>query len=135
MTGANREANTAEELARAEESLREAEVLRSGGLARGAVARAYYAVFHAARALLFSAGLEASTHRGTVALVGLHFVKPGSLPPEMGRLLSRMQRDREDADYATGAVFTNEEAAQALADAKRFMDEIQRMIRPTGSRP
>lgn len=46
----------------------------------------------------------------------------------MGRLVSRMQRDREDADYATGAVFTHEEASQTIADAEAFLTEARRMI-------
>jgi hypothetical protein len=45
----------------------------------------------------------------------------------MGRLVSRMQRDREDADYSTGAVFTDEKAAQMIADAEAFL------ARPVGS--
>jgi uncharacterized protein with beta-barrel porin domain len=42
-------------------------------------------------------GLEPSTHRGVVHLLGDHFVKTGVLSAELGRLVSRMQRDREDA--------------------------------------
>jgi hypothetical protein len=37
-------------------------------------------------------------------MVGTHFVRSGLLPPAMGRLISRMQRDREDADYAPADV-------------------------------
>lgn len=43
-------------------------------------------------------------------MLGDHFVRTGRLSPRMGRLVSRMQRDREDADYTSGAVFTAEEA-------------------------
>ena len=45
MTSENRSKNAAEELARAEECLREAETLRQSGLPYGAASRAYYAVF------------------------------------------------------------------------------------------
>jgi uncharacterized protein (UPF0332 family) len=38
-----------------------------------------------------------------------------------------MQRDREDADYATGAVFTDDEAAQMIADAETFLAEARRL--------
>jgi hypothetical protein len=43
-----------------------------------------------------------------VVLLGQHFVSPGLLSARMARLVSRMQRDREDADYSTGAVFTRD---------------------------
>ena len=108
--------------------LTEAETLEEADLPYGAASRAYFAVFHAAQALLFSAGLEARTHRGVVALVGEHFVKPGTLSSEMGRLLSRMQRDREDADYLAGAVFTGDEAREMILDAERLLAEAERLL-------
>jgi uncharacterized protein (UPF0332 family) len=128
VTGANRRLNAEDELERAEVCLREAEKLHDAELPFGAASRAYYAVFHAARALLFSVGVEARTHQGTVSLLGEHFVKVGKLSSEMGRLLSRMQRDREDADYGTGAVFTDVESEKLIADARRFVAEVLRLI-------
>ena len=103
-------------------------MLVRAGMPYGAASRAYYAVFHGARALLFSVGIEPRSHRGIVALVGDHFVRPGRLSPEMGRLLSRMQRDREDADYLTGAVFTDAEASEMITDAERFLDQVRRLL-------
>ncbi len=128
MTGENRRRNAADEMERAGVCLREARALRDASLPYGAASRAYYAVFHAARALLFSAGLEATTHKGIVALVGQHFVRPGRLTVAMGRLISRMQRDREDADYATGAVFTDEQSSEMIGDAEAFVAEVQRLL-------
>lgn len=128
MTEENRGKNAAEELARAELCLREAEVLRASGLPYGSASRAYYAVFHAARALLLSRGLDASSHRGVVSLIGEHFVKTGALSAELGRLVSRMQRDREDADYQVGSVFTDEQATEAVSAARRFADAVRLLI-------
>jgi uncharacterized protein (UPF0332 family) len=127
MTGENRRRNAEEELARAETCLREARTLRSAGLPFGAASRAYYAVFHGAQALLFSIGIETRSHKGLVAMLGDHFVKPGRLSAHMGRLVSRMQRDREDADYATGAVFTDQEASEMIASAEAFLSEARRL--------
>lgn len=39
-----------------------------------------------------------------------------------------MQRDREDADYSRGAVFTGEEASQMIADAERFLAEARNLV-------
>lgn len=128
MTAENRRRNALDELARADMCLREARQLQSAALPYGAASRAYYGVFHAARALLFSIGLEASSHKGVVSTVGEHFVRPGRLSAHMGRLVSRMQRDREDADYATGAVFTIEETARMIGDADAFLEEARRLI-------
>jgi uncharacterized protein len=128
VTGENRRRNAADELTRADTCLREAQALLDASLPFGAASRAYYAVFHAARALLFSAGLESTTHKGTVSLLGQHFIRPGLLSPAMGRLVSRMQRDREDADYETGAVFTSAEASQMIQGAETFLAEARRLM-------
>lgn len=128
MTGANRELNAADELSRAEECLREARLLQSSGLPYGAASRAYYAVFHGTRAVLFSVGLEPQSHRGAISMLGQHFVKTGKLSSEMGRLVSRMQRDREDADYSTAAVFGNAEAVEMVRDAERFLDQARLLV-------
>jgi len=128
VTDDNKAANAQGDLARAGECLREAAALASAGLPYGATSRAYYAVFHAARALLFSVGLEARSHRAVASLVGEHFVKTGRLSSDLGRLVSRLQRDREDADYGVGSVFTADEADKAIADARRFADEVRRLL-------
>jgi uncharacterized protein (UPF0332 family) len=128
VTGENRLRNARDELTRADACLGEARALLQAAFPYGAASRAYYAVFHAARALLFSIGLEVRTHAGLVAMIGEHFVRPGRLSPERGRLVSRMQRDREDADYATGAVFTADEATRMIADAEAFVTEARRLV-------
>ncbi len=128
MTGDNCTLNAAAEMARALECLREAEALRAGDFFYGAASRAYYAVFHAVRALLFTKGLEVKSHRAAISLFGEHFVKTNLLPPRLGRLVSHLQRDREDADYVVGAVFTASEADPILDDAKWACAEIQRLL-------
>jgi hypothetical protein len=128
VTPANRRRTALEELDRSGVCLTEARTLHAAGLTHGAASRAYYAAFHAARALLFSAGLETRSHRGLVSLIGEHFVKPGQLSPQAGRVLARMQRDREDADYDTGAVFTAAEAAAMIDRAQEFLAEVRRHL-------
>jgi uncharacterized protein len=128
VTGENRRRNADDALARAETCLGEARALLAASFPYGAASRAYYTVFHATSALLFSIGLEARTHTGLVSLLGEHFVRPGKLSPSMGRLVSRMQRDREDADYALGVVFTTEEASQIISDAATFLTEARRLV-------
>jgi uncharacterized protein (UPF0332 family) len=128
VTDENRRRNALDEIVRAETCLAEARALAAAALPFGAASRAYYAVFHAARALIFSVGLEAKSHKAVVSMLGEHFVRPGRLSSSMGRLVSRMQRDREDADYAAGAVFTGAEASQMIADAETFLAEARRLI-------
>ncbi len=128
MNADNRTHASTEELERATSCLDEARMLRTSGFPFGAVSRAYYGAFHATRALLFSLGLEPKSHRAAINMLGEHFVKTGKLAPDLGRLVSHLQRDREDADYQTGAVFTDEEAGTAIADANRFVEAARGLL-------
>lgn len=130
MNEPNRQRNAEAELERADTCLREARHLQQAELPYGAASRAYYAVFHAARALLVSLGLEPTSHRGVVSLLGEHFVRPGRLDPELARLVSRMHADRHDADYFVQAVFTSAEGAGALTDAERFLEAARQLLAP-----
>ena len=135
MTGGSRRANAARELDRARRVLAEASDLLRLGHTEGTVSRAYYAVLHAARALLFSVGVEPRSHEGLRSLLGEHFVLSGRLSPEMGRLVSRMQRDREDADYESTVVVTAVDARDAVDSARRFVAESERLLSAIVSLP
>lgn len=128
MTDENARANAAAELEHARRSLRQARILQQAGEPDGAASRAYFAAFHAARALLFSVGLEAKTHRGVMSLLGQHFVQPGSLPADTLRQLSRMQADRHDADYLAASFFTAEAGAEAIAHAERLLARVRALL-------
>jgi uncharacterized protein (UPF0332 family) len=53
-----------------------------------AAARAYYAAFYAASALLLSQGVDTNKHSGVIGLVHQHFVKTGKLDQEQGKSLN-----------------------------------------------
>ncbi|PYR69432.1 MAG: hypothetical protein DMF88_06080 [Acidobacteria bacterium] len=86
------------------------------------------------RALLFLIGIESHAHKALVSLIGEHYVRSGRLSAAMGRLVSRLQRDREDADYAGGAVFTPDEAARTISEAERFVDAARLLIQASPTR-
>lgn len=67
MTGDDRTETVASELELADEELRAADHLLAVGIPRVALARTYFAVFHAARARLYADGLEPRTHSGVAA--------------------------------------------------------------------
>ncbi|HOC18006.1 MAG TPA: HEPN domain-containing protein [Vicinamibacterales bacterium] len=65
MTPENRRANADAEMARSGESLRAAALLVDAGLLHDAESRLYYAIYHAAVALLLAEGIEPRSHAGT----------------------------------------------------------------------
>jgi hypothetical protein len=131
----NRAENAREEFDQAQLCLQEATTLHRASLASGAVTRAYFAVFHAARALLLSLGIEPRSHRAVVGLLGQHFVRTNRLPSHLARLVSRLQRDREDADYLATAVFTLAESEAAVRDAAQFLASAQAILDSSSAQP
>jgi uncharacterized protein (UPF0332 family) len=117
-----------EELGLAREELQIAEALLAMKHPRVAITRAYYAVFHAMRAVLFSIGIEPSTHRGTLQMFSLHLVKPGTFEPAISRLGSRLQKYREEADYGTGFVFDEAGTTDDLAQVRAFVERVEAVL-------
>ena len=128
MTSEAARAAASEELLRAREELRIAEQLLAAKYVRVAATRVYYAVFHAARALLFFERLEPKTHAGLQHLLSAHFVKTGRLEASHARLFSKLQKFREEADYAAAYVEDEAGTRQDLGEAAAFVDRAERMI-------
>ena len=125
MTDDGRRESACAELDLADEELRAAQALLAGDLPRIAVGRAYFAVFHALRAQLYAEGLEPRTHRGALHLFNLHFVKTGRFEPATSRLIARLQKFREEADYAPAFVVEDEGAREDLESARRFVAQVR----------
>ncbi|MFZ5469585.1 MAG: HEPN domain-containing protein [Myxococcota bacterium] len=124
MTAEGRVSSASEELAKAREELRAAEQLVSVDLMRIAATRIYWAVFHAVRALLYTEGLEPRSHEGVHHLFHLHFVRTRQFEPSAARLLSRLQKFREEADYAETYVPDVEGTKEDLGAAQAFVDTV-----------
>jgi hypothetical protein len=98
----------ARELEASEASWEAADVLVTQRLYRDALTRAYFGLFHAARALAFCDGYDARGPNTVVELLSLRFAGVGEMPPEAPAVLARGQRYRELADYGVGWVVTAE---------------------------
>ena len=73
----SREALVKYRLDRADETMKEVEILAKESHFNAAVNRLYYACYYAVSALLVANGLNAQSHAGTKTLLGLHFVSSG----------------------------------------------------------
>lgn len=128
MTAEGRRESAAAELQLADEELLVAAQLLHAGHARIAQARAYFAVFHAIRGRLYAEGLEPRTHEGVQRLWSVHFVRSGLYEPATSRLLSRLQKFREEADYARDFVVDEQGAREDVEAARGLVERIRREL-------
>ena len=124
MTDEGRRESARAELDLADEELRAAEGLLRDGVPRIAIGRVYFAVFHAVRAQLYAEGFEPRTHGGAQHLFNLHFVRTGRYEASTSRLIARLQKYREDADYAPAFLVDERGAREDLDAGRRFVAQV-----------
>jgi uncharacterized protein (UPF0332 family) len=113
---------------RATGALRVAERDLASGDPDFAAARAYYAAFYAASALLLSDEREFRKHSGVIACFHQYYVKEGRLPGEAGKILKSLSGLRDIADYGGSEHVPTADAEQAVADARRFLDLVRPLL-------
>ena len=91
-----------------------------------ATINAYYATFHAARALLFSKGYRERSHYALYIAIEALFVETGSLDKRYARILSDSMSLREDADYSGD--FSKDGAALSISNAEGFIDKAKKIL-------
>jgi uncharacterized protein (UPF0332 family) len=108
-------------LRKASESLRASQLLSREGYSDFAAARAYYAMFYAAQALLLGRNLSYSKHSAVIAAFGKEFAKTGPLNPKYHRYLIDAQDYRNLCDYGIGPALTAERAEDVIRWAGEFV--------------
>lgn len=119
-------------LEQAHETLREAGILLEQAALRGAVNRAYYAMFYALLGLLATRQLGASKHSGAITLFDREFVKAGLFPRELSRALHLAFDRRQRYDYGEMIAIAEETPAETLRDARAFVGAVEMHLRAAG---
>ena len=110
------------------ESLEDSQIAIDNRRYKMAINRSYYAVFHAARALLFKKEIITKTHSGTIRKFGLEYVINDSFDAEVAKILSSLEDEREDVDYDYRFTVTKRDAVEAINDAKKFIEECEKFL-------
>lgn len=113
----------------AKEKLKAAVDLLGNSDYKDSVSRSYYAIFTAARALLATKQLDSAKHSGVIALFNQHFVKTSIVHKETSKLIEKAKLYREQADYGDFFVVSKEEAEAQIQSAKRFIAEVEHVIK------
>ncbi|TET44684.1 MAG: HEPN domain-containing protein [Dehalococcoidia bacterium] len=116
-------------LKRADECLKGAKILLKEGQLHRAVSRAYYGVFHAAKAILHTRGIKAKTHSGARALFGEHIVKPGIMGKESADILRNLSNARQLSDYEVHAELDRDELERLITQPDKFLGAVKEILR------
>ena len=118
---------------KATKAARSARTLLADGDVDGAINRAYYAMFYAARVALAAVDRDLATAKSHATIVrrfGKHIVKERGLDVRMGRLLARIGETRRAADYEEEAVAAGE-ATSVIEDMDKFFAAVEGFIKST----
>lgn len=99
---------------------------------RTAADRSYFAMLHAASALLESDGIHARSHRRLLAAFGEGFAKPRRLDPIHHRRLMDAFERRSLADYDPVAEFELDDITSAIVAADAFIQAAADFIDSEG---
>jgi uncharacterized protein (UPF0332 family) len=106
---------------KAQQSLDAATLLLNNNFADYATSRAYYAMFYLAEAFLEGEGLSFSKHSAVISAFGREFAKTSRVPVEFHQFLIEAQELRTTGDYGQLNAVTQEQAAEQIDHATRFV--------------
>jgi uncharacterized protein (UPF0332 family) len=128
LTETDRKALVSYRLDKARSTFEDAVFVASAGRWNLAVNRLYYALFHAASALLLTKGFVTHTHKGVLVQMNLQFVKTGVLDKEDGVLLSQLFCLRQEADYEDFIEMTEEQVNDFIPRTRLLLDKIMQIV-------
>lgn len=111
--------------------LEAAKVLLNSDLVKQSINRSYYAMFHAARALLAYDKFDSSKHSGIISYFNKHYIATGKIKVEIGKMLSSAELIRNKSDYDDFYIASREVAETQLGNAENFITEIKNFIKTT----
>ncbi len=112
----------------AKETINVAKLCFENGHYKDAINRAYYAAFYAVKAVLALDNIDFKRHKDVVATFNRDYVASDVYEKEIGRLLSRLQKKRENSDYDDFYIASKEEAEDQIKFAEQIVMSITNKI-------
>ena len=109
----------------AKECLLDAKMLLTAERYRSAANRAYYAIFHAMRAVLALDGVDMKHHSGIISEFRKRYIKTGIFDASLSGIISELSSVREGSDYNDFFIVSKAETIQQVQAAEEFLSEIQ----------
>jgi hypothetical protein len=93
---------------------------------RSACNRAYYGIFYAASALLFSKGKSYGKHSAVLAAFRQYFIKTGEFDKRWSADYEFIMDSRHTADYDLYDFLEEDDVIKVIAKAKEFVEEVKK---------
>lgn len=115
-------------LEKAQSCMEDARILFENGSLAAAANRAYYAVFHSARAVMAIDGEDRKRHSGVIAYFQEHYIKSGVFEKEYSYILQNAFEIRQEADYEDFYVISKDETVRQIENAQKFTNRIRAYV-------
>ena len=112
---------------RAEETYKEALLMRAEGHWNTCANRLYYACFYAVSALLVKYGLSSSKHSGIKSLFNKHIIKKKILESTQGKLYNQLFEARQEGDYVDFVSFDRDFVEPWVMKVKQFIKDVKNL--------
>jgi uncharacterized protein (UPF0332 family) len=116
-------------LERANDCIKDAELLLDAHRPSAAVGRSYYAMFHAATAALLGKDIKRHSHQGLISAFGQFLVKEGRVEPKFHKYIAEAFNLRQESDYQPVAEVTEQQAFKVFERAKEFVETCRNLCR------
>ena len=115
-------------LNKAKEDLETARIALNHNKYSQSVNRSYYAIFHAVRALLAVERFDSKKHSAIISQFNQLYIATGKIDKEYYKLLASAFDIRNKSDYQDFYVVSKTDAAEQVANAEKFLTEIEQYI-------
>ena len=116
-------------LEKAKKDLAAAKAIAEQGFYDVSANRSYYAIFHAARAVLALTGQDFRKHSGVIAYFRKEYVKTGIFETRLSDIIQDAFEIRTDCDYEDFYVVAKEDVEQQIQNAEYFVSKIEEYLK------
>lgn len=109
---------------KAQNNLRSAKILFENDDYASANNRAYYAIFHAIRAVLALDQFDSKKHSGVISEFRLRYIKAGVFSKDLSDMVGSAFEIRNDSDYEDMFIASKAETEQQIRNAEHVLQKI-----------
>lgn len=115
-------------LAKAKQYLDDAKKTLAMEMYDTAANRSYYAIFHAARAVLALDGLDFKKHSGVISNFQMRYIKSGIFDKQLSNIIKSAFSLRTESDYEDFYVISKTDVENQVSEAEVFFRAISEYI-------